>query len=895
MSAEPVNFIPPPVTPDSTGTRKTLFDATGFDNKLAGGASPLTLFKQTLKSGNRYLADQFHKGEPVRTLVSNRAWLIDQLVIRAWRIKIDSSALSLVAVGGYGRGELHPFSDVDLMILQPPGISAAVQAQIADFLRFLWDIGLEVGHSVRTVRDCVRAAKSDITVATNLMESRILDGNKDLFTAMLEATGPKKVWPIRKFFESKCYEQANRHQRFNDTDHNLEPNIKEGPGGLRDIQMIGWVARRHFNVRTLQELIEHGFLTEEEFHILDEGYEFLSRVRFALHILTGRREDRLLFDYQRKVAESFGFVSADNSAIEQFMKRYYFTIRELSRLNEMLLQHFQEVIIYAKRKEKLVPVNKRFQIKNNFLEVRNSRIFKNYPFALLELFLIKQQNQKIIGVRASTIRLVRESLDLIDNNFRKDIRNISLFTEIIRQPRRVGHELRRMHRYGVLGAYLPDFAAIEGLMQFDLFHVYTVDEHILSVVQYMRFFTLEDYKKEFPLACTLMQSIPKQELLYLAGIFHDIAKGRGGDHSELGREIALDFCRDHGFSEFDSRLVAWLVENHLLMSKTAQREDISDPAIINRFAAIVGDEMHLNYLYLLTVADINGTNPKLWNSWKAALLIDLYKNTQLALRRGLENPIDKKERIDEIKSAAAGLLSEKSKFRLDIEEVWSQFGDDYFIHHSPDEIAWHTRAIAKSTEKHLPLVLIREMTARGASEIFVYMQDHDNIFSRIAKTLDLLNLNILDARIITSATNFTLDTFIVLETNGERISGRARKREIQALLRDHLLDFDKPIKAVSRIRSRRLKNFPVPTRISFSQDKKNNRTIMEVTATDRPGLLSAIGGALEGCNTRLQSAKIATYGERVEDIFFITDQNNRMIRSKKQFECLQNTITETLK
>ncbi len=880
---------------DKVKTNKPLFDAEDFDSRLARGSSPLPLFKQVLRQGNRYLADQFGRNEPVRMLVSDRAWFIDQLVVRAWRIKVDSAKLSLVAAGGYGRGELHPASDVDLMILRPARITTALQTQIEDLLRFLWDIGLEVGHSVRTIRECVVAAKSDITVATNLMESRLLAGDKELFAAMLTATGPGKIWPARKFFASKCAEQTNRHQRYNDTDHNLEPNIKEGPGGLRDIQMIGWVAKRHFNVKILKELIGHGFLTKEEFRVLDDGYEFLSRVRFALHTITGRREDRLLFDYQRKIAETFGYVSADNSAIEKFMKQYYFTIRELSLLNEMLLQHFQEVIIYAKRKEKIIPVNRRFQIRNNFLEARNKNIFRNYPFALLELFLIKQQNPKIIGVRASTIRLVRESLGQIDSSFRKDIRNRSLFMEIIRQPRRVGHELRRMHRYGVLGAYMPEFAAIEGLMQFDLFHVYTVDEHILSVVQHMRFFTLEEYREQFPLACTLMQSIPKQELLYLAGIFHDIAKGRGGDHSALGRDIALTFCRNHGFSEFDSRLVAWLVDNHLLMSKTAQRQDISDPDVINHFAAAVGDEMHLNYLYLLTVADINGTNPKLWNSWKAALMIDLYKNTQLALRRGLENPIDKKERINEIKSAAAALLAEKAGSAFNIEDIWPHFGDDYFIHHSPDEIAWHTRAIAKSTARHLPLVLIREMTARGASEVFIYMHDHDNIFSRIAKTLDLLNLNILDARIITSATGFTMDTFIVLEANGEKISGRARKREIQSLLRNYLKDFDKPVKTVSRIRSRKLQIFPVPTRVGFSQDEKNFRTIMEVTATDRPGFLSAIGSALEQCQARLQGAKIATYGERVEDIFFITNRKNSMIRNKKQFACLQNTITETLK
>ncbi len=872
-----------------------LFDPEVFRQALAAEPSELKVFKQTLKQGNQHLINLFEQNESITSLVTERAWFIDQLLLSAWDLKIRDQKLSLIAVGGYGRGELHPASDIDLMILLPSSINPAIKTRIEDFLRFLWDIGLEVGHSVRTVKDCVREAKTDITVVTNMMESRLLTGREDLYVAMREATGPKKIWPTRKFFESKWNEQINRHQRFNDTDHNLEPNIKEGPGGLRDIQMIGWVAKRHFNARTLEELIDHGFLTREEFHILDEGNAFLSRVRFALHIISGRREDRLLFDHQRKVAEKFGYVSENNSAIEEFMKRFYHITSELARLNEMLLQHFQEAIIYATRREKITSLNKRFQVRNNFIEARNKNIFRNYPFAMLELFLLKQQDPKIIGVRASTIRLIRQSLHLIDDDFRKDIRNRSLFMEIIRQPRLVIHELRRMHRYGVLSAYMPEFAAIEGLMQFDLFHVYTVDEHILFVVQYMRFFTMDEHKDRFPFAYTLMQSIPKQELLYLAGIFHDIAKGRRGDHSDLGKQDALTFCRNHQISEYDSRLVAWLVKNHLLLSMTTQREDISDPDVINRFAAKVGDEMHLNYLYLLTVADINGTSPKLWNSWKAALLIDLYKNTQLALRRGLGNPIDKEERISEIRMQASRLLSDSIGSDSGVAEIWSQLGDDYFIQHSADEVAWHTRAIAKSSEKNLPLILIREMTDRGGTEIFIYMRDHDNIFSRATRTLDQLNLNIMDARIITSANGFTLDTFIVLEESGEIVGGRDRKKEIQTLLHNNLLDFESPIKTVSRIKSRKLKNFPIPTQVSFSQDEKNTRTVMEVTATDRVGFLSAIGSALEQCRTRLQSAKIATYGERIEDIFFITDQNNHMITDETQFEMLRNAITEALK
>ncbi len=871
-----------------------LFDRQRFEQSLAGAKNPLAVYKEALKNGNQYLAEQFGMGKPIDELVFKRAWFIDQLLHQAWRDMVDVPKLALVAVGGYGRGELMPYSDIDLMVLLKPRLRSETTGKIQEFLTFLWDIGLEVGHSVRTVRDCYQEARADITVATNLMESRLLAGDKELFEAMRRSTGPKKIWPARRFFEAKWAEQQLRHQRHDDTEHNLEPNIKEGPGGLRDIQMVGWVAKRHFDAADLEELVRHEFLTPGEFSVLQRGTQFLWRVRFALHLTAGRGEDRLLFDYQKRVAEQFGYFADDNSGIEQFMKMYYHTVSELSQLNELLLQLFQEAILYARRRQKIKPLNRRFQTRNDFIEARRKDIFRRQPFALLEIFLLIQQNQSIKGVRASTIRLIRQSLHLIDEDFRNDIRNRSLFLEIIRSPRRVGHELRRMHRYGILGAYLPAYGAVEGLMQFDLFHVYTVDEHILFVVRNMRLFGLPEYKDKYPLAHRILQNIPKQELLYLAGIFHDIAKGRGGDHSQLGKSEALDFCRKHQLSEFDSRLVAWLVEHHLLMSMTAQREDISDPDVINRFAATVGDVMHLNYLYLLTVADINGTNPQLWNSWKDALIAELYQKTLHALRRGLENPIDKQERLQEVKLQALSLIGPKIEQSHDIEAIWSQLGDDYFIRHSPDEIAWHTRAIAKSSEERLPLILIREMTDRGASEVFVYMHDHENIFSRSAKSLDQLRLNILDARIITSMNGYTLDTFIVLENNGSKISGRERKKEIKNLLRQNLTSLDKPLKAISRVRSRKLKHFPVPTSVRFSPDEKNGRTIMEVSATDRPGLLSAIGTAMEFCGVSVHGAKIATYGERAEDIFFITDPDNRMIEDDLKFECLRRSITDSI-
>ncbi len=873
----------------------TVEDALLFDkDSLTGAAPDVARFKNVLSRGDKYLTEQFEAGAPIRDLIYKRAWLIDQLLVAAWRHHIDTDAMALVAVGGYGRGDLQPASDVDLMLLIKPRRQKYLKPNIETFLAFLWDLGLEVGHSVRTVKDCVHESKTDVTIATNIMESRLIAGSPTLYESMIKMTGPKKIWPSRKFFEAKWNEQVARHRKYHNSENNLEPNVKEGPGGLRDIQMIGWVAKRHFGATRLRDLVGHGFLSQEEYNALDKCHGFLRRVRYALHVVSGRREDSLLFDHQKTVAAKFGYSSADNSGVEQFMKVYYRTVKELSRLNEMLLQHFQEEIIYGRRREKIRPLNNRFRIRNDFIEVKNRQVFKRYPFALLEIFLLLQQNQNIKGVRASTVRLIRRSLNLIDDDFREDIRNQSLFLEIIRQPHRVGHELRRMHKYGVLGAYMPEFAMIEGQMQFDLFHVYTVDEHILFVVRNMRFFGLADYREKFPLCRQVLEQIPKRELLYFAGMFHDMAKGRKGDHSTLGASDALAFCKKHHLSEYDSKLVAWLVEQHLLMSKTAQREDIDDPEVINNFAKKVGDTIHLDYLYLLTVADINGTNPQLWNSWKDALLADLYNKTLSALARGLENPINKKELIAETKIRSLEIINDGKPADTDTEPVWSSLSDDYFLRHSAAEIAWHTRAIMKSAEERLPLILIREKTERGATSLFIYMRDHDNIFSRVTRTLDVLNLNVVDARIMNSNHGYTLDTFSVLEKSGAKIKGRERKKEISEALRQNLLSLNKPIKRPERLRSRRLRHFSIPTRINFSIDEINKRNVMEVRAMDRPGFLSSVGMALEFCGTRLQAAKIATYGERVEDIFFITDRNNQVITDQAKLECLTDTITRSL-
>ena len=864
--------------PEPTVLDSQLLDTQALDARLANSKEAIHLLYQTLHDADKTLAARFLEGTPAAVLVPLRACLMDAIVTRLWRhcMGEQASLACLVAVGGYGRGELHPASDTDLMVILPDTPSDALNTALTQFITALWDTGIEVGHSVRSIADCVSEAQNDITVATNLMEARLLDGEPALLSAMEAATSPFRIWPGPAFFEAKWAEQQTRHQRYHDTAHNLEPHLKESPGGLRDIHMIGWVAKRHFNANELSNLVGLGFLTEREYTDLIQGQHFLWDVRFALHLLAGRREDRLLFEYQTELARQFGYKDSETTlAVEQFMQRYYRMIMRLNRLNNMLLQLYQETILYADIEEKPQLLNKRFQVKRGFIEVTHRNIFQRYPFAMLELFLLMQQHPQVRGVRAATVRLMRENRHRIDARFRRDLRARSLFMEIFRQPEGLTHALRAMHMHGVLGRYIPAFAAISGRMQYDLFHVYTVDTHTLMVVRNLRRLGVAAHRHEFPMLSAIHARLPKLELLYLAGLFHDIAKGRGGDHSELGAEDAYTFSLEHGLSRYDCRFVAWLVRKHLLMSMTAQRRDISDPAVINAFAAEVGDLNHLDYLYLLTVADIRATDPKLWNSWREALLLELYRRTSRALRRGLGRPIDEEELVHEAQARARDLLRDRGLHHMTVRSIWRHFTPDYFLRYTAEEVAWHTAAIHNAgSAAHEPLVLINPQANRGGTEVFVYTRDRDNVFALAVSALDQLGLDIQDARIITTTNGYTLDSFLVLEDHHHQAEGETRLETIRQTIAETLRDPSALPKPSTRVLPRRLRHFNTPTQVDFSDDEGNARTSVELITGDQPGLLAQVGYLFARQGLRVQNAKIATIGERAEDVFFLTDQDN---------------------
>ncbi|ALG69091.1 [protein-PII] uridylyltransferase [Beggiatoa leptomitoformis] len=879
----------------ATPTDLQLFDPQKFALLLAQANSPVKAFREALQQGNEILNARFQLSMNAIEAVTQRAWLIDQILFAAWQCYNWSvpDDMALVAVGGYGRGELHPYSDIDLMILLRHPMDNTTQEDATAFITFLWDIQLEVGHSVRTLDECEQEALADITVITNLMEARLLTGSQTLFNDMVGRIHPNRMWASKEFFAAKVNEQNLRHEKYHGTGYNLEPNIKEGPGGLRDIQTVAWVAKRHFGARTLHDLVHHGFLTEEEYKAMIGGQEFLWKIRQLLHIMAKRREDRILFDHQRSLSATLGYHDTNaHLGVEDFMKNYYRTIKELSSLNDMLLQLFHEVILYGDLPANIRPLNKRFQVRNDYIEVMHDKVFMNYPFALLEIFLLLQQNPEIQGIRASTIRLMRQYRWLIDDAFHRDLRARSLFFEIIRQPRGLTRSLRRMNRYGILGAYIPAFGKIVGQMQYDLFHVYTVDEHSIFVVRNLRRFGILEFRHEFPFCSKIMDSLPKPELLYLAGLFHDIAKGRGGDHSILGESETMIFCQAHGLSDYDARFVSWLVRHHLLMSITAQRQDTSDPEVINHFAQKIGDCVRLDYLYLLTVADIRGTNPKLWNNWKDALLVDLYRKTRHVLRNGLGNVPDKQFHIRNIRSQALQLLQGSNEGK--VKAFWDDLGDDYFLRSSPEEVARETFAVLNHIAIATPLVMERHNT-QGSTEFTVFAHERDSLFAEITYFLEQQGITIVDAYIIPTQSEFTMAGFSVLEESGAEIHDQERVEGILHALKEALSrDTSVPFYPINRRIPRQVKYFTVPTRITFTQDRSNDHTILEVITTDRPGLLSRVAQAFVNCDVRLKKANIATLGSRVEDVFFITDRTNHLLYSSDQLDALREELSMVL-
>ena len=854
--------------------------------------------KRRISKAEDVLAKRFWEGEDVETLVRERSGFIDAFLAEIWQHWFEyKHDIALLAIGGYGRGELHPYSDIDLLILVKN--NRLKDSDIEHFVQLLWDLKLDIGHSVRTVRECRSEATKNVSVVTSLYERRYLAGSQALATKLSRFLDRKSFWPSSRFFAAKQAEQAVRHARFDHVEYDLEPNIKGSPGGLRDIQTISWICQRHLGTSDLTELTRSGFLTKLECDLLKDGRRFLWKVRFGLHLLAARREDRLLFHHQRELAKRFGYVGSEGLlAVETFMNDYYRRVLELREVNDILFQHFEEATAQRSRRPRIEIVNPRFQVHNEYIEVTSDEVFTLHPPALIEIFLIMANRTDIAGVRATTIRLIRKHLDLIDGSFRRNPEVTKLFIELLKAPYTLVSQLTRMRRYGVLGRYIPEFGRVIGQMQHDLFHIYTVDAHTMMVIRNMRRFHQGTTRDDFPVAWRTANNLPKIELLYIAGLFHDIGKGRGGNHSALGATDVTEFCERHNLPPADIELVAWLVSNHLEMSTTAQRKDIHDPEVVIEFAQKVGSEERLEYLYTLTVADINATNPTLWNSWRATLMRHLYLETKKALRRGLSNPILRSYYINDCKATAYSILAEQGTTVGTAELIWNDPGQDFFLRHSGVQIANITNEIANHDPDNGPLItvldVVGEVSSEGATEIFLYCPNRAHLFADSVVALDHLGLHVVDASIATSANDFCFNSYIVLEDDSNPVRKSERKREVYESLRHALTQGTRPSSSPPRKISRRLKQFVTRTKVIITNPNDSAESILQIVSSDRQGLLSMIGSLFVELGIVVHQARITTLGERVEDVFHISDLEGNPIRDRTRINEIVSRLEERI-
>ena len=823
-------------------------------------------WRTLLQEGRSALRERFMAGLAPARLLREHARLIDRTLKEIWREAAPSTEAALVATGGYGRGELFPRSDVDLLILLANEPSGDDQERLERLVGLLWDIGLEAGHSVRTVEACMESARADITVQTSLLEARPLAGSKRLFRR-LDAAMREMLDPAA-FYKAKRLEQEQRHAKHHDTPYSLEPNLKEAPGGMRDLQAIRWIARALGIGHHWRDLERKGLIVRNEALQLASHERVLQDMRIRLHYLAGRREDRVAFDHQNTLAEQCGLRSnAERRAGERLMQRYYRTAKAITQLNTILLQNF-ETLLATEPPAPPRALNERFQVRGELLEATDESLFDRDPRSILESFLLMMQHRELRGMTAATLRALWRSRGRLDARVRRDPVAQRLFLAMLQQPRGIVHETRRMNQYDVLGRYLPEFGRIVGQMQHDLFHVYTVDQHILMVLRNARRFAMPELAHEFPLCSQLMSGFERRWLLYIAALFHDIAKGRGGDHSELGSRDARRFCRRHGLPREDEDLVAFLVEQHLTMSRVAQKQDVYDPAVVQQFADQVGSERRLTALYLLTVADIRGTSPKVWNAWKAKLLEDLYRATRRVIAG--EAPLPESA-VAEHQAEASRLLrlyalSDKVK-----DGFWAQLDTTYFLRHDPQEIAWQTRNLYYRLDTPKPVVKARLAPIGEGLQVLIYTQDREGLFARICGYFGRAGFNIVEAKIHTTRNRYALDTFLVMGHGGG-----AHYRDLITLIEMGLaeeLEARPPLAPARPARiSRRVRYYPISPVVDIRPDERGAYHVLSIVAADRAGLLYATARVLADHRINLHSARINTLGDRAEDVFLISGE-----------------------
>ncbi|MER2012310.1 [protein-PII] uridylyltransferase [Psychrobacter alimentarius] len=898
-----IDLTPLPLLLNNTAANTSLLADTHDTEQL------LIDIPKWLSQINDDISRALERGVNIRQLVAARACAIDRLLtaLFTW-FELDKTDLALFATGGYGRGELSLYSDIDILLLYPDEMSPDTNQKIDRLVALLWDIGLEPALSVRSVNDALEAAL-DHTIASAQLEARLLIGNEALQQTPIQIVN--KQWSPRDFYDVKVAEARERYLQHNATEYNLEPNIKTAPGGLRDIHLVGWVTKRYFRVSKLYDLVQQNFLTEKEFDELSFAEGYLWQIRHYLHVLTGRNENKLLFDYQREIAQLMGYETQPddepNAAVERFMRDYYRCAMKISTLSEMLTNHYYETIIESHlpdaERPKKQPINAHFNQIGDQIAMSHHRVFAQHPEAILEMFLLMGQHG-IKNVRTHTLRALKIAARGIDQVYRDNPVHQALFLANLKEQNYLFHRLRTMNRCGVLGSYIPAFAQVTGLMQYDLFHRYTVDAHTLFLIRILHRFTDPRFYEDFPLVSSIFQRIERKEILVLAAMFHDIAKGRGGNHSELGETESIEFCLAHGMSLADANLVGWLTRYHLLMSMTAQKKDISDPEVVTIFANLVGNVTHLNHLYVLTVADMNATNPQLWNSWRATLMKQLYSQTRRILRADIDAPTNRQDMISATRKQTLEMLDNVKNQHMNRDEVlrlWDDLGDEYFLREIAEDILWHTEAILNhppiglaSNADSPPLVVLREHRelALDAVQVFVYTQDQMNLFAVTMAVFDQMNLDVLDARIITATRDFALDSYVLLDPSGTLLVDEDSQQELKQRLIDAFKD-PTVLKLTNKRMPRQLKHFEVTTVINFEFNDASDQHIMSLETLDQPGLLARVGQVFLQQKIEVHAARITTLGERAEDMFYISDQNDEPL-STDRLDALKSALIASL-
>ncbi len=872
--------------------------------------------RQRISDTDKALARRFWADEDIDRILTERAALFDDVLAELWKSQIPPAAqeqTALYAVGGYGRAELHPGSDIDLLILVKR--RNLWRPELEAFVQSLWDLGCEIGHSVRTVRECRSESASDISTATAMFERRLLFGGEKITASLDRVMSARRLWPSARFFEAKRDEQSKRHATYDNIEYGLEPNIKVSPGGLRDLHTVFWIMRREYGTDETNLLRQQGVLTEQEENWLLEGKRFLSWVRYGLHLIAGRKEDRLQFEYQRELAQRFGYADTDaKRGVEGFMQLYYRHVLALREVNDILLQTFEETVVAGRRRPRMKGINERFRLRNQYIETTSPDVFPNTPGAMFEMFVLMANRRDISGVRASTIREIRDNLHLIDDDFRRNPEVAELFLDLLRAPYTLVSQLTRMRRYGLLSAYLPEFGRIVGQMQHDLFHIYTVDAHTMTLIGNLRRFRYRKAEETYPIAHQCVLDAPKIELLYIAGLYHDIGKGRGGDHSELGAVDAARFCQRHGLPDADTDLVCWLVRSHLLMSSTAQRKDIHDPAVIEKFASDVKTITRLDYLYALTAADITATNPTLWNSWRASLLRHLYQHTREFLEAGAQRDRDAllAERRETIARELARLLAEAPAFRAQLArikehtpeslplEAQELMGEEFCFRYEPAVAAQVLADCCLHDVSKGPLINIRDLPGQlvgeSVTEILIYAADRKGLFRDTVSALMAHKLAVYNAFIQSTSDQHCLNAFIVLSEDGTALQSKDHQRvQVENSIKAAIEG--KPGKPTIQSRQRlprQRQQMITPSQVTLHTYPAAATSELTVLTTDRPGLLARLGELFSEIGIEVCSARINTLGNRVEDFFEIVQEDGKPFTDPEQIYMITNTVRQRL-